>query len=70
LATPFVQGQLRGQTLSVSIESTCGHCDRSLHITVDSDMRHQVREADADPLVFMPDIDWPSFTEPNIIHAY
>jgi len=37
---------------------------------VDSDMHYQVREADAHPLVFMPDIDWPSFTEPNIIHAY
>jgi hypothetical protein len=67
---PFVQGRLRDQNLSVSIESTCGHCERPLHITVSSDMRYQVREAGADPLVFMPDIDWASFTEPNIIHAY
>jgi hypothetical protein len=41
-----------------------------MRITVDSDMNYQVREAEADPLVFMPDIDWASFTEPNIIHAY
>jgi hypothetical protein len=39
-------------------------------ITVDSEMRYHVHDPEADPLVFMPDIDWQSFTEPNIIHAY
>ena len=24
----------------------------------------------AAPLVFMPQVDWQNFTEPNIIHAY
>ena len=70
MATPFVQGRLWGQTLSVTIETTCGHCDRPMRITVDSDMRYEVHNPGADPLVFMPDVDWQTFTEPNIIHAY
>jgi hypothetical protein len=41
-----------------------------MHITVDSDMRYEAHDAGADPLVFMPDVDWQTFTEPNIIHAY
>jgi hypothetical protein len=33
-------------------------------------MRVSVGETDANPLVFMPDIDWKNFTEQNIIDSY
>jgi hypothetical protein len=36
---------------------------------VDSELRYSVEE-DAEPLVFEPHINWETFTEPNIIHAY
>jgi hypothetical protein len=39
-------------------------------MTVDSDMAYQVREQDAEPLVFLPQIDWATFSEPNIIDAF
>jgi hypothetical protein len=43
-----------------------------MHLTIDSDLRYQVHDADAgaEPLVFLPLIDWSTFTEPNIIHAF
>lgn len=52
------------------IESECGHCSRPLRLEVDSEMSVKVGTPGAEPLVFSPQVDWPSFDEPNIIHAY
>ena len=65
-----MQGQLRKETLAVTIETQCAHCDRPMQITVASDMDIKVRNRGAEPLVFMPSIDWERFREPSIIHAY
>jgi len=65
-----VQGQLRNERLSVEIETTCKHCARTLHITVDSAMQFSVGERAAAPLLFMPDVDWERFTGRNIIDSY
>jgi hypothetical protein len=65
-----VQGRLREQALAVDIETECAHCARSLRLTVDSELRFQVHDDDAEPLVFSPQIDWPTFEEPNITHAF
>ena len=70
MAAPFVQGQLRNEPLSAAIETQCAHCGQPLHLTVDSQMGYQVSETDAEPLVFRPEIDWSTFTEPNIIDAF
>ncbi len=65
-----MQGQLRQEQLSVDIETECAHCHRPLRITLDSELWYSVEENDAQPLVFEPHVDWDTFTEPNIIHAY
>ena len=65
-----MQGRLREEHLLVTIETACGHCGRLLRITVSSDMEFSVHDQDASPLVFMPQVDWRTFTEPNIIDAY
>jgi hypothetical protein len=70
MATPFVQGRLRKEEVSVAIRTACAHCDRPLHITVDSELRHHVDQEGAQPLVFEPHINWQTFAEPNIINAY
>ena len=58
--------------MSVEIETECAHCGRPLSITIDSDLRYQVQNADegAEPLVFEPLIDWATFTEDTIIDAF
>lgn len=65
-----MQGRLRKETVSAEIETRCKHCDQAMHIKVDSDLQVSVREADADPLVFMPDVDWDHFSEQTIIDSY
>ncbi len=70
MATPFVQGRLREQPVTVEIHTTCAHCGQPIELTVDGDMRYHVRTPGAAPLIFEPDLDWAAFAEPNIIHAY
>ena len=65
-----MQGQLRKEYVSIEVETKFKHCDQVMHFTIDSDMRVSVRESDANPLVFMPDVDWSNFAERTIIDAY
>jgi hypothetical protein len=65
-----VQGQLRQETLSFSIETACAHCGRPLHIEIDSDLHYKVAEADANPLVFVPMVDFARLKAPSIIDAF
>ena len=65
-----MQGRLREGHLTVTIETVCAHSSRSMTIAVDSDMKYSVSEDEAEPLVFMPQVDWETFAEPNIIDAY
>ena len=70
IATPFVQARLRKERLDVEIETSCAHCGRALHILVDEQLHWRVRDPKANPRVFLPHIDWPSFRGPNIINDY
>jgi len=65
-----VQGRLRNERLAVEIDSECAHCGQGLHITLDSELVWNIKEQDASPLVFEPEIDWKRFTGSNIIHDY
>jgi hypothetical protein len=65
-----VQGRLRDQALTVDIETECGHCARPLHLAVDSELRFRVHDDGAEPLAFSPQVNWPTFEEPNITHAF
>ena len=67
---PFVQGRLRGKPLSVKVESECAHCQRPLHLEIDSELGFQVDEASAEPLVFVPMVDFDKLEEPSIIDAF
>jgi hypothetical protein len=65
-----VQGRIRDQALSVDVESECAHCARPLHFTVDRELRFRLRDEPAEPLVFSPQVNWATFEEPNITHAF
>lgn len=70
MASPFVQGRLRSETVSVEINTSCAHCARPIQIQVDQDLQSKVHSPGAEPLIFEPHLDWDTFTEPNIIHKY
>jgi hypothetical protein len=65
-----VQGQLRKKYVSIEVETMCNHCDQEMHLKIDSNMQVSVYELDANPLVFIPDIDWKNFAEKTIIDSY
>ena len=70
MATPFVQGRLRQEHLTVTIDTACAHSRRPMRIVLDSDMKVSAVDERSTPLVFMPQIDWAHFSEPNIIDVY
>jgi len=65
-----VQGRLRREKLTFNIQTSCACCGQKLELTIDDQLHFQIAQADARPLVFAPDVDWATFDEPNIIHAY
>ncbi len=65
-----MQGRLRGETLSVEIDTSCAHCDKEIQIRLDSEGEWSVKQDDAQTLVFAPDVDWATFTKPNIIDDF
>jgi hypothetical protein len=67
---PFVQGQLRGEALTVSIRSECADCGQPLHLEIDSELNCQVLEEGAEPLVFVPTVDFDKLEDPSIIDAF
>jgi hypothetical protein len=65
-----VQGHLRKSPLEVEIKSTCAHSGEAIELLVDSELNFRIQKGGPSPLVFEPEIDWSSFTDPNIIDGY
>jgi hypothetical protein len=65
-----VQGQLRKEPLSFIITTECAHCQRPLHIEIDSELNYRVAEADAQPLVYTPLVNFGELDDPSIIDAF
>jgi hypothetical protein len=69
-AAAFVLGRLLHRQLSVEIRSICGQSDRPLGFTIESNLSWRVHREDAQPLLFVPSVDWEGFSAPNIIDDY
>jgi hypothetical protein len=65
-----VLGRLRKEKLSFEITTECGHCGKTLHIEVDSDLNYKVAEADARPVLSIPMVDFDKLEDPSIIDAF
>lgn len=70
VSSPFVQGRLRQEDVTATVETVCAKSGRPLTITISSNMEVEVRNEGAKPLVFFPQFDWKTFAEPNIIDVY
>jgi hypothetical protein len=70
LATPFVQGRLRKEPLSIVARTRCAHCDRPLGLEIDSELRCRVDGEGAKPLVFVPLVNFRKLKDPSIIDAF
>ncbi len=69
-ATPFVQGRLRSEVLSVRVKSSCAHCGKPVELTIDSNLDCTVHDPDCRPVVFVPDVDLLALREESIINAF
>jgi len=67
---PFVEGRLRGEALTVTVDSECAHCARAIQIDVDSDVRCAVKTDGADPVVLVPIVDFSRLTERCITDVF
>jgi hypothetical protein len=65
-----VQGQLREETLSFTIETSCVHCGQPIHIEMDSALKYRIVEEGAAPLVHVPMVDFHKLEDPSIIDAF
>jgi hypothetical protein len=65
-----VQGHLRGEPLSFTIDTECGHCHQPIHIEIDSQLKYRVVESEAEPLVYVPMLDVQKLEEPSIIDGF
>jgi alkylmercury lyase-like protein len=70
IAAPFVQGRLREERLEVAITTECARSGRPIHLTIDSDLKFSIGDEGARPIVFEPEVNWPAFSEPNLIKTY
>jgi hypothetical protein len=69
-ATPFVQGRLREEDVSISVISECAHCKRPMHLEIDGDMNWNSPDGDCSPIIFVPDVDFRTLKDPDIIDAF
>jgi len=65
-----VQGRLRGEPLTVTVESSCALCGAPLVFEMDSDLKCNILAGGPEPLLFHPFVDFATLPEPNIINAF
>ncbi|MDD5168601.1 MAG: hypothetical protein PHN75_07270 [Syntrophales bacterium] len=69
-ATPFVQGRLRKESLSVTVSTECAHCRAPMEIEIDSDLNYKVKSGGCAPIIFIPDVDLFNLKDESIIGAF
>ena len=65
-----MQGQLRNEPLTFTIQTECAHCGEKLDIEIDTELNYSVLQPDAKPLVFVPMVDFGALEDPSIIDAF
>jgi hypothetical protein len=65
-----VQGQLTGNPLSVIVRTACAHCGEPIHLDIGSEAEARVVDSDADPLTFIPDVDFSTLPDKCITDAF
>jgi hypothetical protein len=66
---PFVQGQLRNENLSYTIQTECGHCHQPIQIELDSQLNYHVEQEAQGVLIYSPLLDIHKL-EPSIIDGF
>jgi len=65
-----VQGRLRNERLTVTVESECAHGRRPMTMDITSELDYQVHGTTAEPIVFIPDVNVAALEVPSIIDDF
>ncbi|MFN2227555.1 MAG: hypothetical protein ACK2UY_14630 [Anaerolineae bacterium] len=65
-----MQGQLRGECLSFTINSICAETGRPIRIEIDSDLNYRTVEGEAGTMLCIPLVDFDKLEDPSIIDAF
>jgi hypothetical protein len=65
-----VQGRLRGEALSFGITTECACCGAPLHLRMDHELHHALDEPDANPMFFVPLVDFTRLRAKSIIDDF
>ncbi|MDH3730848.1 MAG: hypothetical protein OES13_06980 [Acidimicrobiia bacterium] len=65
-----MQGHLRNEPVSITVDTQCAHCSEPITLEIDSEMNVQVEPAGADPMVFIPDVRVFDVKAPSIIDDF
>jgi len=65
-----VQGKLRNEALTFTIETKCAQTGRPIEIKFDSSLNYELTAKDASPLVFTPLVNFAKLKDPSIIDAF
>jgi len=52
------------------IESSCAQSGQSIQIEIDDRLAYHVRQTEADPILFIPIVDFETLDDPSIIDAF
>jgi hypothetical protein len=65
-----VQGHLRGEPLTLTIDTECAHCARPIQLQIDGNLNAYVLTEGTAPMVFVPLVDFSKLEDPSIIDAF
>ena len=65
-----MQGRLRNEETSVTVDTECQHCSTPLTLEVDSEMNVRVEQLGAEPLVFIPQVALFDVKGPSIVDDF
>jgi hypothetical protein len=65
-----VQGRLKEKPLSVVVRTKCAYTSEPIILEIDSELKYRIEEGGADPLVFVPHVDFAKLADPSIIDAF
>jgi hypothetical protein len=65
-----VQGQLRNEKLTFTIQTSCNHCQAPIGLEIDSDLNYRLLDPGSEPLIFVPMVDFARLEDPSIIDAF
>jgi hypothetical protein len=66
---PFVQGHLRNESITITLDTECAHCSQPMRIEIDDQLRHRVVTG-TEPVIFVPMVDFEKLKDPSIIDAF